>query len=153
MAFKFNAQGLTAIADMAIADATRARKLAEALVILRPQIEGKDRDEVRDAIVEQYATTCGFETIIVAKGKWAGRVGWPNDCAQKKACNRFIDKLFDDADCVEQSKPARGEYETPAELLQLAMPLVKAGAEYGEDLMKVLVAQAVAECFAALKKA
>lgn len=149
MAFKFNAQGLTAIADMAIADATRARKLAEALVILRPQIEGKDRDEVRDAIVEQYATTCGFETIIVAKGKWAGRVGWPNDCAQKKACNRFIDKLFEGEECVEQSKPKQGQYETPAELLQAALKLVKLANEYEDS--KRLAAAAVAQAFASLK--
>lgn len=153
MSFKFNAAALTAIADMAIADATRARKLAEALVILRPQIKGKNRDEVRDAVVTQYATTCGFETIIVAKGTHAGRVGWPNDCAQKKACNRFIDKLFEDAESVEQSKPAKGEYETPAELLSKALELVQLAAEYGKDLQKVLASQAVADAWVALKKA
>ena len=153
MSFKFNAAALTAIDNVVFADAGRARALAEALPILRPLIAGKSQDEVRDAIITRYAATCGFETIIVERGTHAGRVGWPEGAAaQKKACQRFMAELFAD-ESIAQSKPTKGEYETPAELLQLAMPLVKAGAEYGEDLMKVLVAQAVAECFAALKKA
>lgn len=152
MSFKFNAAALTAIDNVVLADAGRARALAEALSVLRPLIAGKSQDEVRDAIITRYAATCGFETIIVEKGKWAGRVGWPaGSDAQKKACQRFMAELFAD-ESVAQSKPTKGEYETPAELLQLAMPLVKAGAEYGDELMKQLVAQAVAECFAALKK-
>jgi len=149
MSFKFNAAALTAIDNVVLADAGRARALAEALSVLRPLIAGKSQDEVRDAIITRYAATCGFETIIVEKGKWAGRVGWPEGAAaQKKACQRFMAELFAD-ESVGQAKQA---YETPAELLQLAMPLVKAGAEYGDELMKQLVAQAVAECFAALKK-
>ncbi len=149
MSFKLNAAALTAIDNVVLADAGRARALAEALSVLRPLIAGKSQDEVRDAIITRYAATCGFETIIVEKGKWAGRVGWPaGSDAQKKACQRFMAELFAD-ESVAQAKQA---YETPAELLQLAMPLVKAGAEYGDELMKQLVAQAVAECFAALKK-
>ena len=153
MAFKFNAAALAAIDAVVFADAGRARALAEALPILRAQVAGQSQDECRDAIITRYAATCGFETIIVERGTHAGRVGWPEGAAaQKKACQRFMSDIFAD-EAVAQSKPTKGEYETPAELLQLAMPLVKAGAEYGEDLMKVLVAQAVAECFAALKKA
>ncbi len=159
MSFKLNAQALAAIDNLVIKDATLARSKAEqaqavesALSVLRPLIVGKTQDEVRDAVIAKYAAVCGFETIIVERGTHAGRVGWPEGAsAQKKACARFLDKLFD-GECVEQSKPQRGEYNTPAELLSLAMPLVKAGAEYGEDLMHVLVAQAVSECFAALKK-
>ena len=149
MSFKLNAAALSSIESVVLADAGRARAVAAALTVLRPMIAGQSPDSVRDAIIAQYAKVSGFETIIVAKGTHAGRVGWPaGSDAQKKACQRFMAELFAD-ESVGQAKQA---YETPAELLQLAMPLVKAGAEYGDELMKQLVAQAVAECFAALKK-
>lgn len=152
MSFKLNAAALSSIESVVLADAGRARAVAAALTVLRPMIAGQAPDSVRDAIITQYAKVSGFETIIVSKGTHAGRVGWPaGSDAQKKACQRFMAELFAD-ESVAQSKPTKGEYETPAELLQLAMPLVKAGAEYGDELMKQLVAQAVAECFAALKK-
>lgn len=160
MSFKLNAQALAAIDNLVIKDATLARSKAEqaqavesALSVLRPLIVGKTQDEVRDAVIAKYAAVCGFETIIVAKGTHAGRVGWPEGAAaQKKACARFLDKLFD-GECVEQAKPKQGQYETPAELLQAALALVKLAAEYGEDLQKVLASQAVADAWVALKKA
>ena len=153
MAFKLNTQALTAIDNVVLADAGRARALAEALSVLRPLIAGKSQDEVRDAIVTRYAATCGFETIVVERGTHAGRVGWPEGAAaQKKACQRFMAELFAD-ESVAQSKPTKGEYETPAELLQAALALVKLAAEYGEDLQKVLASQAVADAWVALKKA
>lgn len=152
MSFKFNAAALTAIDNVVLADAGRARALAEALSVLRPLIAGKSQDEVRDAIITRYAATCGFETIIVEKGKWAGRVGWPaGSDAQKKACQRFMAELFAD-ESVAQSKPTKGEYETPAELLSKALELVQLAAEYGEDLQKMLASQAVADAWVALKK-
>lgn len=146
MAFKFNAQALTAIDNVVFADAGRARALAEALPILRPLIAGKSQDEVRDAIITRYAATCGFETIIVAKGTHAGRVGWPEGAAaQKKACQRFLSELFAD----ESVAQARVEVEVPAELLAIALRLVKLANEYEDS--KKLAAAAVAEAFASLK--
>ena len=122
MSFKLNAQAQAAIDNLVIKDAGLARSKAEqaqavesALSVLRPLIVGKTQDEVRDAVIAKYAAVCGFETIIVERGTHAGRVGWPEGAsAQKKACARFLDKLFDGEECVEQSKPKQGQYETPA---------------------------------------
>ena len=146
MAFKLNTQALTAIDNVVLADAGRARALAEALSVLRPLIAGKSQDEVRDAIVTRYAATCGFETIIVERGTHAGRVGWPEGAAaQKKACQRFMAELFAD----ESVAQAREQLEVPDALLQAALKLVKLAAEYEDS--KKLAAAAVAQAFASLK--
>jgi hypothetical protein len=153
MSFKFNAIALSSIESVVLADAGRARAVASAIATLRPMIAGQSPDSVRDAIIAQYAKVAGFETIIVAKGTHAGRVGWPEGAAaQKKACQRFMAELFAD-ESVAQSKPTKGEYETPAELLSKALELVQLAAEYGEDLQKVLASQAVADAWVAIKKA
>ena len=129
-----------------LADAGRARALAEALPILRPLIAGKSQDEVRDAIITRYAATCGFETIIVERGTHAGRVGWPEGAAaQKKACQRFMSDIFAD----ESVAQAREQLEVPDALLKAALRLVKLANEYEDS--KKLAAAAVAQAFASLK--
>lgn len=146
MSFKLNAAALSSIESVVLADAGRARAVASAIATLRPMIAGQSPDSVRDAIIAQYAKVAGFETIIVAKGTHAGRVGWPEGAAaQKKACQRFMAELFAD----ESVAQAREQLEVPAALLQAALRLVKLANEYEDS--KKLAAAAVAQAFASLK--
>lgn len=146
MSFKLNAAALSSIESVVLADAGRARAVAAALTVLRPMIAGQAPDSVRDAIIAQYAKVSGFETIIVAKGTHAGRVGWPEGAAaQKKACQRFMAELFAD----ESVAQAREQLEVPDALLQAALRLVKLANEYEDS--KKLAAAAVAQAFASLK--
>lgn len=146
MSFKLNAAALSSIESVVLADAGRARAVASAIATLRPMIAGQSPDSVRDAIIAQYAKVAGFETIIVAKGTHAGRVGWPEGAAaQKKACQRFMAELFAD----ESVAQAREALEVPAALLQAALRLVKLANEYEDS--KKLAAAAVAQAFASLK--
>ena len=146
MSFKLNAIALSSIESVVLADAGRARAVASAIATLRPMIAGQSPDSVRDAIITQYAKVAGFETIIVAKGTHAGRVGWPEGAAaQKKACQRFMAELFAD----ESVAQAREQLEVPDALLQAALKLVKLANEYEDS--KKLAAAAVAQAFASLK--
>lgn len=146
MSFKFNAQALSSIESVVLADAGRARAVAAAIAVLRPMIAGKSQDDVRDAVIAQYAKVAGFETIIVERGTHAGRVGWPEGAAaQKKACQRFIAELFAD----ESVAQAREQLEVPDALLQAALKLVKLANEYEDS--KKLAAAAVAQAFSSLK--
>ena len=82
-----------------IASETLVREIAQRLSV---EARGVARDQVRDGLTAAYAAARGVQLIIVDRGPMVGRPGWPTEAAAlKKACQRFISQLIDEA--IEQA--------------------------------------------------
>lgn len=78
-----------------VASETLVREIAQRLAT---EARGVARDQVRDGLTAAYAAARGVQLIVVDRGPMVGRPGWPTEAAAlKKACQRFIAQLIDDA--------------------------------------------------------
>ena len=105
---------------------------------LKTEARGVTRDQVRDGLTAAYAAARGVQLILVDRGPMVGRPGWPTEAAaMKKACQRFISQLIDEAvaqavadnpELAAEVADAKGKAElaVPASIAALAAALVQA---------------------------
>ena len=122
-----------------IASETLVSEIAKRLTT---EARGVARDHVRDGLTAAYAAARGVQLILVDRGPMVGRPGWPTEAAaMKKACQRFISQLIDEAvaqavadnpELAAEVADAKGKAElaVPPSIAALAQALVQACAAH-----------------------
>lgn len=122
-----------------IASETLVAAIAQRLSV---EARGVARDQVRDGLTAAYAAARGVQLILVDRGPMVGRPGWPTEAAAlKKACQRFISQLIDEAieqACADNPELAaevadakgKAELSVPPSIAALAAALVQACAAH-----------------------